>query len=103
MIAAKGTDLVAIDAKTRMPSTHSARYSISRSSLRAGLQFQGANPDISFYFVFGDLQVLTPAEISCYSAHGTRHHTGSYYFIDTRHAHTFSEAFGAAGSQRSAA
>ena len=36
LIAAKGTDLIAIDPKTHMPSAHSARYSISCSSLRAG-------------------------------------------------------------------
>jgi Holliday junction resolvase len=103
MIAAKGADLIAIDAKTRMPSTHSDRYSISRNSLRAGLQFQGVNADISFYFAFGDLRILTPAEISCYSTHGARQHTGSYHFVDTRHAHTFDDAFGTAGSGRSAA
>lgn len=103
MIAAKGPELIAIDAKTRMPSNHSDRYSISRDSLRAGLQFQGANADISFYFVFGDLHVLTPAEISCYSTHGARQHTGSYHFVDTRHAHPFDDVFGAADSARSAA
>jgi hypothetical protein len=103
MIAAKGSDLIAIDAKTRMPSTQSNRYSISRSGLRAGHQFQGANPDVSFYFAFGDLQVLTPSEISCYSTHGTRQHSGSYYFVDTRHAHTFNDVFGTADAARSAA
>jgi Holliday junction resolvase len=102
MIAANGPDLIAIDAKTRMPSTDSDRYSVSRDSLRAGHQFQGANPDISFYFIFGDLHVLTPAEVSTHSTHSTRQHTGSYYFVDTRHAHTFDGVFGRANAARSA-
>jgi hypothetical protein len=94
MIAARNMDVVTIDCKARMGSTHTGRYAVSRRCLQAGLQFIGANAPIPLYYVFGDLTVLTPAEVMHYASIGLRHPGGSYYLVSTRHAHTFKEVFG---------
>ncbi|MEU4516890.1 hypothetical protein AB0G05_46035 [Nonomuraea wenchangensis] len=94
MIAARGMDVVTIDAKDRMPSTHSDRYTISRKSLLAGLQFLGMHAPIPLFYVLGDLHVLTPAEVMHYGAIEFRQPAGSYYFISTYRAHQFDEVFG---------
>ncbi|MFB4317795.1 hypothetical protein [Actinomadura sp. 21ATH] len=97
MIAARGPDVVVIDAKTRSR-PHTGRYAISRTCVRAGLQFVGANAPIPLYYVLGDisdnLTVLTPAEISAYTKTGHLHPSGAYYLIEARHAHPFEAVFG---------
>ncbi|MCG5213356.1 hypothetical protein [Streptosporangium sp. KLBMP 9127] len=94
MIAARGMDIVTIDAKDRMPSTHTDRYTISRKSVLAGLQFLGTNAPIPLFYVLGDLSVLTPPEVMHYGAAELRCPTGSYFFISTYRAHRFDEVFG---------
>jgi hypothetical protein len=96
LLAARGTELVAIDAKTRLPSSTSRRYAISHKCVTAGLQFLGANAPIPLYYVFGDLRVLTPSEITHYCTHGSRHPGGAYYLIHTHQAHRFDTVFGPA-------
>jgi hypothetical protein len=103
IIAARGLAVVAIDAKTSMPSSASGRYAISTKCLAAGLQFQGQNTDIPLYYVFGDLTVLTPAEIACYPSVAQRAGSGAYVMISTERAHHFEEIFGSARGQRAAA
>ncbi|MEV8099138.1 hypothetical protein [Kitasatospora sp. NPDC085879] len=94
MIAAHGSRIACIDAKARLPSTTSDRYAISCKSVHAGLQFTGLHAPVPLYYVFGDLRVLTPAEIAHYSSRGNDHPTGSYYLISTQHAHPFDSIFG---------
>lgn len=102
MIAARGHDLVVIDAKTRMESTGTNRYAISRTCLHAGLQMTGTLAPVPLFYVFGDLGVLTPPEVMAYSCHAKIHTSGSYYLVDTRYAHRFDEVFGPRALLRSA-
>ncbi|WP_233221324.1 hypothetical protein [Streptomyces carminius] len=102
LIAARGSDLVTVDAKTRMPSTTSSRYAISRRCALAGLQFMGANAPVPLYYVLGDLRVLTPAEVLHYTCHASHPTSGAYHLISTRRAHLFDDVFGTITFQRSA-
>lgn len=43
LIAARGTDLITIDAKNRMPSTHTDRYAISTRTINADLLFTASH------------------------------------------------------------
>jgi Holliday junction resolvase len=95
LIASRGPDLVAIDAKTSLPSTVSDRYAVSRTCVRAGLVFAGANAPMPLFYVFGDLRVLTPAEVAHYTADSWRPPGGSYHLVSTARAHQFDEVFGA--------
>ena len=99
MIAARGAAIVAIDAKTKMPSTTSDRYAISVKCVTAGLQFLGTNAPVPLYYVFGNLTVLTPAEVAFYGSNAQRATTGSYYLVQTHRAHPFDEVFGLSGRQ----
>jgi hypothetical protein len=94
ILAARGPDIVAVDCKARMSSTRTGRFAISRASLRAGLQFIGANAPLPLFYVFGDLTVLTPPEIMHYCSIGLRHPGGAYYLVSTLQAHQFDEVFG---------
>ncbi|MEV4091274.1 hypothetical protein [Streptosporangium saharense] len=98
LIAARGTDVITIDAKTRMPSLRTGRYAISRKCLNAGLQFLGTYAPIPLYYVFGQMSVLTPAEIMHYGSTGFRSPDGSYYLVNSHLAHRFDDVFGAPAS-----
>ncbi|WP_241746492.1 hypothetical protein [Streptomyces lydicus] len=96
LIAARGTDLVTIDAKDRMPSTDSDRYAISTDTVNASLLFTAAHAPTPLYYVFGDLKVLTPAEVLHYTAHALRHRSGAFHLVRTKGAHHFDDVFGSA-------
>ncbi|MFF3624945.1 hypothetical protein [Streptomyces sp. NPDC002467] len=96
LIAARGTEIVTIDAKDRMPSTNTSRYAISVSTVNAGLQYTAIHAPTPLYYVFGDLKVLTPAEVLHYTDHALRHSSGAYHLVSTRHAHSFDGVFGCA-------
>ncbi|WP_030390958.1 hypothetical protein [Streptomyces sp. NRRL S-241] len=96
LIAARGSDLITIDAKDRMPSTHSDRYAISTATLNAGLLLTAAHAPTPLYYVFGDMKVLTPAEVLHYAQHAFRHHSGAYHLVRTDRAHPFDQVFGRA-------
>lgn len=101
MIAARGPDVVMIDAKTSLQG--SGRYSVSVKCVTAGVHFTSVHAPVPLYFVFGDLTVLTPDEVMHYRRHSTLHRSGAYYVVTTSHAHPFDHVFGAAaegGSQR---
>ncbi|MFH9015308.1 hypothetical protein ACH4C6_28535 [Streptomyces sp. NPDC017943] len=102
LIAARGSDLITIDAKDRMPSTHTDRYAISTDTVNAGLLFTAAHAPTPLYYVFGDLKVLTPAEIVHYAAHALRHRSGSFHLVRTEQAHPFDDVFGADGAATAA-
>ncbi|MFD6187178.1 hypothetical protein [Streptomyces goshikiensis] len=99
LIAARGSELITIDAKDRMPSTHSDRYAISTATLNAGLVFTAAHAPTPLYYVFGDMKVLTPAEVLHYAQHALRHHSGAYHLVRTDRAHLFDQVFGGAAAR----
>ncbi|MFH9712884.1 hypothetical protein ACH4MW_36975 [Streptomyces luteogriseus] len=94
LIAARDGELVTIDAKDRMPSTHTDRYAISAATLRAGLLFTATHAPTPLYYVFGDLRVLTPSEVHHYKTHTRHHPSGAWVLVDTCQAHPFEEVFG---------
>lgn len=94
LIAARDGELVTIDAKDRMPSTHTDRYAISTAALKAGLLFTATHAPTPLYYVFGDLNVLTPSEVHHYSTHTRHHPSGAWFLVATRQAHPFEEVFG---------
>ncbi|MGQ4388868.1 hypothetical protein [Streptomyces sp. SAS_270] len=102
LIAARGADLVTIDAKDRMPSTRTDRYAISRDTVNAGLLFTAAHAPTPLYYVFGDLKVLTPAEVVHYTAHALRHRSGAFHLVCTEQAHRFDDVFGSASAAAAA-
>ncbi|MEU5810712.1 hypothetical protein [Streptomyces sp. NPDC047718] len=99
LIAARGGELVTIDAKDRMPSTHSRRYAISTATANAGLLFTATHAPTPLYYVFGDLKVLTPAEVLHYTAHTRSPSSGAWLMIATDRAHAFDEVFGATSAK----
>ncbi|MFD8288077.1 hypothetical protein ACFV2B_07555 [Streptomyces lavendulae] len=99
LIAARGNDLVTIDAKTRLPSTHTHRYAISNTTLNAGLHFTSIHAPTPLYYVLGDMKVLTPSEVLHYTDHAQRPASGAYRLIHTTHAHPFDDVFGPAAAQ----
>ncbi|MGW3255514.1 hypothetical protein ACWDCX_33830 [Streptomyces fungicidicus] len=102
LIAARGNDLITIDAKDRMPSTDTDRYAISTDTVNGGLLFTAAHAPTPLYYVFGDLKVLTPAEVVHYTAHALRHHSGAFHLVHTERAHRFDDVFGSAGTAAAA-
>ncbi|MFE8970695.1 hypothetical protein ACFYMR_33500 [Streptomyces albogriseolus] len=98
LIAARGSDLITIDAKDRMPSTDTDRYAISTDTINAGLLFTAAHAPTPLYYVFGDLKVLTPAEVIHYTAHALRHRSGAFHLVRTEQAHHFDDVFGPAAA-----
>jgi hypothetical protein len=102
LIAARDGELVTIDAKDRMPSTHTHRYAVSTATANAGLLFTATHAPTPLYYVFGDLKVLTPAEVLHYTAHSHPHTSGAWLLIATERAHAFDEVFGTAAAQAAA-
>lgn len=102
LIAARGTDLISIDAKDRMPSTDTDRYAISTGTVNAGLFFTAAHAPTPLYYVFGDLRVLTPAEVIHCTAHALRHRSGAFHLVRTEQAHHFDDVFGPAAAAAAA-
>ncbi|MFB6700880.1 hypothetical protein [Streptomyces rubiginosohelvolus] len=102
LIAARGSDLITIDAKDRMPSTHTDRYAISTDTINAGLLFTAAHAPTPLYYVFGDLKVLTPAEVIHYTGHALRHRSGAFHLVRTEQAHRLDDVFGSVGAAAAA-
>lgn len=98
LIAARGSDIVTIDAKDHMPSTGTNRYAISTTTINAGLQLTAVHAPTPLYYVFGDLKVLTPAEVLHYTDHALRHSSGAYHLVSTHRAHPFDDVFGSAAA-----
>ena len=57
LLASRCREVFAIDAKDRMPTTKSVRYTISRDALEADLKLLPAIFPIQIFYVFGDLTV----------------------------------------------
>ncbi len=85
-----------------MPSTDTDRYAVSADTVTAGLFFTAAHAPTPLYYVFGDLKVLTPAEVVHYTAHALRHRSGAFHLVRTEQAHCFDDVFGSAGAAAAA-
>ncbi|MER6393711.1 hypothetical protein ABT236_35295 [Streptomyces sp. NPDC001523] len=83
----------------RLPGTHTDRYAITTATLNAGLLFTAAHALTPLYYVFGDMTVLTPAEVLHYTDHALRHHSGAYHLVRTNAAHPFDEVFGSVAAR----
>lgn len=99
LVAAREESLVVIDAKDRMPRTSGDSYSIGVDCLHFGLQFTGAFR-VPFFYVFGDLGVLTPGEVFSYQFVGTMRGPRNYYVIPASQARSFDDVFGAPSARR---
>src|ERR1044072_2423471 len=76
LIAARDGDVVSIDCKDRMASSETGRYAIKRECVSFGLQFLAAF-GIPVFYVFGNLGILTPTEVTSYGSLGPRSVGGS--------------------------
>lgn len=93
IVAVRNGEIVAIDCKDRMASTTTGRYAIKRDCVSFGLQFLAAF-NIPIFYVFGNLGVLTPTEVTSYGTIGPRATGGAYYLIGDRLGHNFDDVFG---------
>lgn len=93
LLAARGLDIVAIDAKDRVSSAETGRYAISRRCVAAGQLWTGSY-GLPLFYVLGNLGVLTPSEVMAYGMSGPRGMGGSYYLVNARLAHQFDDVFG---------
>lgn len=93
LVAARGGEVVTVDAKDRLASATSDRYAVSRECVSFGLQFMAAF-GLPVFYVFGDLRVLTPQEVMTFGTLGPRSHAGAYYLVSSRVGRGFSMVFG---------
>jgi Holliday junction resolvase len=102
LVAARDGEVITIDAKDQMRSGETERYAVGKRCVSFGLQFLAAF-GIPVFYVFGNLGVLTPQEVSSYGTVGPRARGGAYYLVNGRIAHHFDDVFGAPGGLSAAA
>jgi hypothetical protein len=93
LIASRDGDVIAVDAKDRMRSTHTDRYAIKKDCVTFGIAFVVIT-GIPVFYVFGNLGVLTPTEVQAYGTLGPRARGGAYYLVPGRLGHDFDDVFG---------
>jgi Holliday junction resolvase len=93
LIAARAGQAAVIDAKDRARTTRTSRYAVARSCVSFGLQFTAAFA-LPLYYVFGNLDVLTPAEVMAYGTATPQHGTGAYYLTPQHTARRLDDIFG---------
>jgi Holliday junction resolvase len=96
LVASRPGEIIAIDAKDSMHSTQSGRYAVSRECVKFGIQFFAAF-GLRLFYVFGNLGVMCPTEITSYGQVGPRATGGAYFLVDGRLAHIFDDVFGSPG------
>ncbi|MFF1716921.1 hypothetical protein [Streptomyces sp. NPDC058268] len=97
LIAAKDTDLVLIDCKSRMTSRSTGRHAVERAAVHAHVQLV-AWTLLPVYYVFEDLDVLAPHDVLIAGQQGPHSITGSgapYFLIPAKAARRFDVLFGA--------
>ncbi|WP_055567766.1 hypothetical protein [Streptomyces atriruber] len=97
LIAAKETDLALIDCKTRMTSRSTGRHAVERAAVHAHAQLV-AWTLLPVYYVFDDLDVLTPHDVLTTGRQGPHSIAGSgapYFLIPATDTHRFDSLFGA--------
>jgi hypothetical protein len=96
LIAARGDALALIDCKSRMTSTTTNRHAVERAAVRAHLQLT-AWTYLPVYYVFDNLEVLTPHDVLTGGRSGPRSRRGSgsaYYLISVGTGRHFDAVFG---------
>lgn len=93
LIAARPGELVVVDAKDRMHSTHTNRYAVAQECVSFGLQAAGAF-GWHLCYVFGNLGILTPSEVHTYGTRTRGTGGGAYYLVPERLGRHFDDVFG---------
>ncbi|WNF31130.1 hypothetical protein RI138_32305 [Streptomyces sp. C11-1] len=97
LIAAKEQHIALIDCKSRMTSRTTSRHAVERAAVTAHFQLV-AWTLLPVYYVFDNLDVLTPHEVLATGRHGPYSEAGSgspYYLVATDRTLAFDTAFGA--------
>jgi hypothetical protein len=93
MIAAQGSSVCLIDAKTSMRGDDAWSYTLSRKALSAHLRMW-AELDLPIYYVFGNLGVATPAEVMQFCRLATLGEAGGYVSFAAGMPRPFDDVFG---------
>ncbi|MFI1980776.1 hypothetical protein [Streptomyces wedmorensis] len=96
LIAAQGRQVVLIDCKSRMTSQTSRRHVVERAAVTAHLQLV-AWTQLPLYYVFDNLDLLTPYDVLGYGQEGPRTAAGSgtpYVLVPAGRAVAFDCVFG---------
>ncbi|WP_330242110.1 hypothetical protein [Streptomyces sp. NBC_00525] len=104
LIVAQGRQVILIDCKSCMTSQTSRRHAIERAAVNAHLQLV-AWTQLPLYYVFDNLELLTPYDALGLGQEGPRTTAGSgtpYLLVPTTHALTFDRVFGHSGGLRAA-
>lgn len=99
LVASRDGDIITVDSKDRMSSVDTGRYAVKRECVAFGLRFYGSF-GIPLFYVFGNLGVLTPQEVSSYGIVGPRVRGGAYFLVNGSMAHLFDDVFGTPRQQR---
>jgi uncharacterized protein YceK len=94
MVAACGSFICLIDAKTAMRGEEAHRYTISRKALSAHLRMS-AMLDLPIYYVFSNLGVATAVEVMQHCGLARIGQTGGYVSLPASAPLPFDEVFGA--------
>ena len=98
LIAAKNEQIAMIDCKTRMTSRTTSRHAVEYSAVTAQLQLVAWGL-LPVYYVFDNLDVLTPYDVLTNGTSGPRTHAGSgtpYLLIPTARSLHLDDVFGSA-------
>lgn len=93
LVAALGSYVCLIDAKSAMRGEATTRYNISRKALRAHLQMWALR-DLPIYYVFSNLGVATAVEVMQYCRLATLGNTSGYVSVPAGVPVPFDEVFG---------
>ncbi|MGW1094157.1 hypothetical protein ACWD5W_00020 [Streptomyces sp. NPDC002455] len=99
LIAAQGRQVVLIDCKSRMTSQTSRRHVVERAAVTAHLQLV-AWPQLPLYYIFDNLDLLTPYDALGYGQEGPRTAAGSgtpYLLVPADQSMPFEDVFGRPG------
>lgn len=93
LIAANGTTIALIDAKSCMRGEDAHTFHISRKALRAGRDLSAAD-DLPLYYVFANLGVATPTEIMQICRLASLGEAGGYLSFGSGLLRPFDDVFG---------
>lgn len=93
LVAACGSSICLVDAKTAMRGEAAHHYSISRKAVQAHVQMW-ARLDIPIYYVFSNLGVATVLDVMHYCRLATLGQTGGYISLPAGIPMPFDEVFG---------
>jgi hypothetical protein len=92
-LAAQGSTVCGIDAKSAMRGEDAHVYTLSRKALRAGLRLW-VERDLPVYYVFANLGVATPAEVMQFCRLASVGEAGGYVSFPAGLPRPFDDVFG---------